>query len=352
MGFKDVFESSQDGQGDFKQVPNGAYNLTLEKFETKPNDTGSVSINEGWSIVDGDFAGQWVFQRMNTLVNRDGALNEIGIRNLNKRLTDLSSGSFSVESFASDEDEYGLPNNIDDVLAKFLDTVITAQLIVKQDGEYVNNNIKVRRVTTNAYQNNSNGVASSTPTAAPTANNGAANTSTPPAAQTADGSDHQQYGDEHINAPFVILQNGKQSYGRLASFQPNPQNPNEGMCVFNLVDFDKNDPSTHTFMQMNGKTAVSKHSEAMLVTDLFEKEKAAKAAGAAMEETIVEEEEIIDEPAGFSVGQEVSYLFQGRTLNGKIEQVLENEQLVTFIVQKEDGKKARRKVAFSDVTPF
>ena len=58
---EDAKEAAENGGGDFKEVPDGEYEVGLEKLELKKSKSGKPMVSAWFNIVDGDNKGQKIF---------------------------------------------------------------------------------------------------------------------------------------------------------------------------------------------------------------------------------------------------------------------------------------------------
>ncbi|MDO6448109.1 DUF669 domain-containing protein [Oceanobacillus profundus] len=57
----DVKEVEENGGGDFKEVPEGQYEVAVEKMEMKESKKGDPMLTIWFSILEGDYEGQKIF---------------------------------------------------------------------------------------------------------------------------------------------------------------------------------------------------------------------------------------------------------------------------------------------------
>ena len=65
---KDIQEAAENGGGNFKEVPHGQYEVSIEKMELKATKKGDPMVSVWFSIVDGEFKNQKIF--MNQVITQ------------------------------------------------------------------------------------------------------------------------------------------------------------------------------------------------------------------------------------------------------------------------------------------
>lgn len=65
---KDIAEAKQNSKGDFKEVPHGQYEVSIEKMELKATKKGDPMVSVWMKIVSGDFKGSMIF--MNQVITQ------------------------------------------------------------------------------------------------------------------------------------------------------------------------------------------------------------------------------------------------------------------------------------------
>ena len=66
---KDIAEAKENGKGDFKEVPHGKYEVSIEKMELKASKTKNDPMVSIWmKICDGEFKGSLIF--MNQVITQ------------------------------------------------------------------------------------------------------------------------------------------------------------------------------------------------------------------------------------------------------------------------------------------
>lgn len=66
---KDIEDAKQNGgKGDFKEVPHGEYEVSIEKMELKATKKGDPMVSVWMKICDGDFKGSLIF--MNQVITQ------------------------------------------------------------------------------------------------------------------------------------------------------------------------------------------------------------------------------------------------------------------------------------------
>ena len=65
---KDIQEAKENGKGDFKEVPHGQYEVSIEKMELKATKKGDPMVSVWMKICDGDFKGSMLF--MNQVITQ------------------------------------------------------------------------------------------------------------------------------------------------------------------------------------------------------------------------------------------------------------------------------------------
>ena len=58
---EDVKEVEENGFGDFEEIPEGEYEVAVEKMELKESKKGDPLLSIWFKIVDGDYEGQFIF---------------------------------------------------------------------------------------------------------------------------------------------------------------------------------------------------------------------------------------------------------------------------------------------------
>lgn len=135
------------GEG-FKEIPSGVYTLEIEQVDIKRTANGAVQLAIGWSIdpdENDEYVGQWLFENQ-TLLNKDGSQNDIGVNWLGRMFMALSEGTWEPTDFLENEEANA---------NKFVGTRIIGKVKNKpsKNPEFPqpSYNVKVNRVLTNAY---------------------------------------------------------------------------------------------------------------------------------------------------------------------------------------------------------
>lgn len=82
---KDAEEAAKNGGGDFKEVPQGTYEVEVNKLELKKSKKGDPMLSIWFKILNGDHKGSLIFYNQ---VMSQG----FGIHNANEMLRSLDSG--------------------------------------------------------------------------------------------------------------------------------------------------------------------------------------------------------------------------------------------------------------------
>jgi hypothetical protein len=82
---KDAEEAAKNGGGDFKEVPEGNYEVEVNKLELKKSKKGDPMLSIWFKILDGEYKGSIIFYNQ---VMSQG----FGIHNANEMLRNLDSG--------------------------------------------------------------------------------------------------------------------------------------------------------------------------------------------------------------------------------------------------------------------
>ncbi|HAK43933.1 MAG TPA: hypothetical protein DCM59_16100 [Clostridium sp.] len=82
---KDAEEAAKNGRGDFKEVPEGNYEVEVNKLELKKSKKGDPMLSIWFKILDGEYKGSIIFYNQ---VMSQG----FGIHNSNEMLRSLDSG--------------------------------------------------------------------------------------------------------------------------------------------------------------------------------------------------------------------------------------------------------------------
>jgi hypothetical protein len=147
---------------------------------------------------------------------------------------------------------------------------------------------------------------------------------------------------------FIDPKSNAQKYGRLQGFQAGDNGT--GLCLINPCK--PGDPVTITEPTGESPVAVP-HDQCYLITELWEQEKAAKAAGAAAVEEEVIEEEVVEEVKEPKVGDTVTYNFNGTTHTGEIKELDPAKGLAFHVRRQTDNKLVKRWIKTTDlVAPF
>jgi hypothetical protein len=65
---KDIQEAKENGKGDFKEVPHGQYEVSIEKMELKPTKKGDPMVSVWMKICEGEFKDSLIF--MNQVITK------------------------------------------------------------------------------------------------------------------------------------------------------------------------------------------------------------------------------------------------------------------------------------------
>jgi hypothetical protein len=85
---KDIAEAKENGKGDFKEVPHGKYEVSIEKMELKATKkTNKPMVSVWFNIVSGDYKGQKLF--MNQVIDPNSEWRGMQIHNANEFLRSL-----------------------------------------------------------------------------------------------------------------------------------------------------------------------------------------------------------------------------------------------------------------------
>ena len=90
----DIQDASQNGGGDFKEVPLGAYEIKIKKLELKASKKGDPMVSCWMQILEGEYKGSMLF--MNQVITRG-----FQVHIVNEFLRSLASGlEISFESYS------------------------------------------------------------------------------------------------------------------------------------------------------------------------------------------------------------------------------------------------------------
>jgi hypothetical protein len=85
---KDIHDAEQNGGGNFKEVPHGKYEVSIEKMEvTQTKKTNKPMVTVWFNIVDGEFKGQKLF--MNRVIDLNSQWRGKAIHDVNEFLRSL-----------------------------------------------------------------------------------------------------------------------------------------------------------------------------------------------------------------------------------------------------------------------
>jgi hypothetical protein len=92
-GLKKDVEDAADGGGDFKEVPHGEYEVSVEKLEMKKTKKGDPMLSAWLNILDGEFKGSKLFY--NQVLSTS-----FGIHFASEFLRSLEVGDIKFEGYA------------------------------------------------------------------------------------------------------------------------------------------------------------------------------------------------------------------------------------------------------------
>lgn len=150
MGFsKSAFKSANEGDSGFEAVPNGNFTFEVQDCDLAKADSGAEMFKLNLQVVDDDeYDGKWVFVSSN-IVKKDGSINEIGLRQMNTWLSQLSDGKFDPDDF--EEDNTGEIINTEEVLCKFIGSKFKGFHKSKVKDGYTNSTVTFKSLLENTY---------------------------------------------------------------------------------------------------------------------------------------------------------------------------------------------------------
>lgn len=107
-----------------KIIPDGSYPATISKFEFKKAGTGAQMFEGNYTIREGEFAKQTIFENI-VIINKDGQRNEPGLRRLKLMIEQL----FDKDT-ANDENF-----DTDNLVGMDCDIVVTTKQGKDENGE-------------------------------------------------------------------------------------------------------------------------------------------------------------------------------------------------------------------------
>ena len=131
--------------GDFPTIEKGTYLADVAKVSFKFTEKGAEQASIGFQIDSEDetYPNQYIWWNQ-TLININGDDNTIGLRLFVTMLNQLTDNHCDKTMFAD-------PNTRDNEFEKLLGTRVKIHVIPKQDGQYINYDIKVRALLENVY---------------------------------------------------------------------------------------------------------------------------------------------------------------------------------------------------------
>jgi hypothetical protein len=315
---RDAFERANEAakeSGSFEDVSPGIYICKLHTCEFKPSkkaDSKSEQVAFGWQIDKDDekFAGQ-MFWWNQTVKNRDGEENEIGLQQLCRFMHQLSEGTFNDDEFFMDPDS---------TLEKFKGTVARLKVDYAKDddpnSEYGRKyKFFVQRVKDRTYSPNEvaelekEGETPETPTVED------------------DGKSEVIPGESIVGWNDAKL--GKTRYGKVISLMDDPTGGENGFLQVSEIDEQTLQPKGKEIL-----TLLQSQCQMVEVED--------------GEEEIVEEEETQTEPE-LKVGATIKYNFNGKDHTDTVKEIQEDTGKVIVHASK-NGKKVKRTLDITKVT--
>lgn len=148
---KEQFEGAKGGGG-FEKIEDGDYDASITKIELrKKSDTLTEQVSVTWKISPNsdDFPNRTIFWTQ-TVVNKNGEDNDIGLDAISTFIKRVSEDSFDFEEFRFDDE--GKVTNFEEVMKQFVGTEARIKVIGKESGQYINYQVYVNEIYQMTYK--------------------------------------------------------------------------------------------------------------------------------------------------------------------------------------------------------